>query len=381
MLSLNISHYSKPSEYKVLELPKPRLANSKDVIIKVYAAGINPIDVKRAAGALKLAVEDPFPYKIGYDCSGIITETGRDVKKFNIGDAVYVKLPEVSRGSCSEFVRCSEEHIALKPSCLSFEEAASIPLAAMTAHQALRLYRADLSGKTVFVPAGLSGTGLFACQLAKHVFRAGKVITTVSTAKIPKIKELLGEDTVDEGKVVYQIFTFHHSISNPGEVIDYTKLDPRDVIEHGTVDFLFDTAGLAMELLCLMRPGSSRIVSVSTLPSGNQLQDSPLLELAHRPTVPFAFRMGLNLLDQIQKFRARRYKTEYSYLFLESTGKDLDELKQYIEDGRLKTVIGTIADLRDAEAVRKACDVVYSGRGGLGKLVIRVFTPEQSSQS
>jgi NADPH:quinone reductase-like Zn-dependent oxidoreductase len=84
------------------------------VIIKVYAAGINPIDVKRAAGALKLAMEDPwvykliidpigidqvsFPYKIGYDCSGIITETGRDVEKFNIGDAVYVKLPEVSRG-------------------------------------------------------------------------------------------------------------------------------------------------------------------------------------------------------------------------------------------------------------------------------------------
>jgi NADPH:quinone reductase-like Zn-dependent oxidoreductase len=208
----------------------------------------------------------------------------------------------------------------------------------------------------------VSGTGLFACQLAKHVFHAGKVITTVSTAKIPKIKELFGENTVDE-------------------VIDYTKFDPRDIIEHGTVDFLFDTAGLAMELLCLMRPGSSRIVSVSTMPSGNQLQDSPLLELAHRPTVPFAFRMGLNLLDQIRKVRARRYKTEYSYLFLESTGKDLDELKLYIEDGRLRTVIGTIADLRDTEAVRKACDVVYSGRGGLGKLVIRVSTPEQSFQS
>lgn len=163
-------------------------------------------------------------------------------------------------------------------------------------------------------------------------------------------------------------------------MIDYTKFDPRDVIEHGTVDFLFDTAGLAMELLCLMRPGSSRIVSVSTMPSGNQLQDSPLMDLAHRPTVPFAFRMGLNLLDQIRKVRAHRYETEYSYLFLESTGKDLDELKQYIEDGRLRTVIGTIADIRDTEAVRKACDVVYSGRGGLGKLVIRVCTSAQSFQ-
>jgi NADPH:quinone reductase-like Zn-dependent oxidoreductase len=164
-------------------------------------------------------------------------------------------------------------------------------------------------------------------------------------------------------------------------VIDYTKFDSRDVIEYGAVDFLFDTAGLAMELLCLMRPGSSRIISVSTLPSGNQLQDSPLLDFAYRPIVPFAFRMGLNLLNQIRKVRARRYKTEYSYLFLQSTGKDLDELKQYIEDGRLRTVIGTIADIRDTEAVRKACDVVYCGRGGLGKLVIRVSPPEQSFQS
>ncbi|KAJ5706546.1 hypothetical protein N7488_006347 [Penicillium malachiteum] len=171
-------------------------------------------------------------------------------------------------------------------------------------------------------------------------FVAGKVITTVSTAKIPKLKELLGENTVDEGKVFHPFFTFHH-------MIDYTKFDPRDVIEHGTVDFLFDTAGLAMELLCLMRPGSSHIVSVSTMPSGNQLQDSPLMDLAHRPTVLFAFRMGLNLLDQIRKVRAHRYQTEYSYLFLESTGKDLDELKHYIEDGRLRTVIGNIADIRD----------------------------------
>lgn len=160
------------------------------------------------------------------------------------------------------------------------------------------------------------------------------------------------------------------------EVIDYTKSDPRDVIEHGTVDFLFDTVGLAMEYLCLMRPGSSRIVSVSTLPSGNQLQASPLLRLPHNPIMPFPFRMGLNMLDLIRKCRARRYSTEYSYMFLESSGKDLEELKGYVEDGRLRTVVGTTADLRDTEAVRQACEVVYNGRGGLGKLVIRVSSPE-----
>jgi NADPH:quinone reductase-like Zn-dependent oxidoreductase len=225
----------------------------------------------------------------------------------------------------------------------------------------------------------VSGTGLFACQLAKHVFRAGKVITTVSTAKIPKIKDLLGEGTIDEGKTVLAPST-SFSLPNFRQVIDYTKSDPRDVIEHGTVDFLFDTVGLAMVYLCLMRPGSSRIVSVATLPSGNQLQSSSLVNLPHRPAaVPFPFRMALDLLDQIRKVRACRYQTEYSYMFLESTGEDLDDLTRYVEDGRLRTIVGSIVDIRDVEAVREACEVVYSGRGGLGKSVIRISTPELSS--
>ena len=82
--------------------------------------------------------------------------------------------------------------------------------------------------------------------------------------------------------------------------------------------------------------------------------------------------MALNLLDQIRKWRACRYSTEYSYMFLESSGKDLEELKGYVDDGRLRTVVGTTVDLRDIEAVRRGCEVVYNGRGGLGKLVIRV---------
>ena len=97
------------------------------------------------------------------------------------------------------------------------EDAASIPLASMTSLQALRGYEGDLEGKTVFIPAGrtffwihyyrlgtnlvkVGGTGLFACQLAKNIFKAGKVITTVSTAKVPKVKELLGEGIVDESE-------------------------------------------------------------------------------------------------------------------------------------------------------------------------------------
>ncbi|KAJ5086826.1 hypothetical protein NUU61_008133 [Penicillium alfredii] len=251
MRSLNISSYSKPSEYQVSDLPKPELHSPKDVLVKVYAASINPIDVKRADGALKLALKD------------------------------------------SEFVTCAEEYIGLKPPSLSFEEAASIPLAAMTALQALRKYRGDLAGKTVFVPAGCSNP---------------------------------------------QISTF---------LIDFAN-------------------------------GFHRIVSVSTLPSGDQLQSSSLMDLPHRPKIPMPFRMGLNLSDQIRKLRARRYNTEYSYMFLESSGKDLDDLRRHVEEGRLRTIVGTTVDLQDTSSVRNACDIVYSGRGGLGKVVIRVKADNSS---
>jgi NADPH:quinone reductase-like Zn-dependent oxidoreductase len=353
MLSLNTPTYSPPSGYQLSELPKPVLRDSNDVLIKVHAASINPIDVKKASGVLKRGIKDDFPYKIGYDCAGVVAEVGSEVSRVKVGDEVYTRLPEAFRGSCSEFVTCPDIYIALKPPSLSFNEAASVPLAAMTALQALRRYQGDLAEKTVLVPAGLGGTGLFACQLAKHVFKAGKVIITVSTSKIPKVKELLGNNTVDE-------------------IIDYTKEDPKTAIEPGTVDFLFDTIGSSMEYLSLMRPKTGCIISVSTTPSGDQLQNSSLMDLPHHPVLPLPIKLALNLTDSIRKFRARRYGVYYSYMFLESSGDDLDVLRDHIETGKLRTVVGTTAPLKDLAAVQEACQVVYSGRGGLGKVVINV---------
>lgn len=95
-----------------------------------------------------------FPYKIGYDCAGIVQETGSAVTRFKKGDEVFVRLPECHRGAWSELAKTTEDFVAIKPAGLSMAEAASIPLAGMTALQALRKYAGDLEGKTVFVPAG-----------------------------------------------------------------------------------------------------------------------------------------------------------------------------------------------------------------------------------
>ncbi|RJE20379.1 alcohol dehydrogenase [Aspergillus sclerotialis] len=372
MLSLNTTKYSPPSPYQLSELPKPTLGDSNDVIIKVHAASINPIDVKKASGVLKMALKDEFPYKIGYDCAGTVTEIGSNVSNLNVGDQVYTRLPETSRGSCSEFVSCPAKYVALKPPSLSFTDAASIPLAAMTALQALRRYNGDLAGKTVLIPAGLGGTGLFACQLAKHAFKAGKVITTVSTSKIPMVNELLGDGTVDESMPAHLPPSSYQNNQLTDPVIDYTKDDPQNAIEPGTVDFLFDTVGSSMPYLSLMRPDTGCIISVSTLPSGDQLQASSVMQLPHRPVLPMHVRVALNLMDSVRRLRAWRYGVNYSYMFLESSGEDLDYLRELVESEKLRTVVGSTANLRDVEAVKDLCQVVYSGKGGLGKAVIKV---------
>lgn len=179
MLSINIPKYSPPANYELSKLPAPTVTNPKDILIRVHAASINPIDVKKASGISKLVLKDrytpnppnprstppslhrpnvavakSFPYKIGYDCAGVVEETGSEATRFQKGDQVFVRLPECHRGAWSELAKTTEEFVAMKPAGLSMADAASIPLAAMTALQALRRYEGDLGGKTVFVPAG-----------------------------------------------------------------------------------------------------------------------------------------------------------------------------------------------------------------------------------
>jgi len=354
MLSVTAPAYTDPSRYELSKLPRPAVANKTDVVIKVYAASINPVDVKKAAGVFKLAVKETFPYQIGYDAAGVITEVGEDVNAFKVGDEVYTRLPEVSRGAWSEYVRCDERYITLKPKNLSFSEAAALPLAGVTALQVLSKYKGSLEGKTVFVPAGLSGTGIYACQLAKNVFRAGKVITTVSTSKVAKIPELLGEGVVDQ-------------------IIDYTKEDPADVIPSSSVDFMFDTTGQSMQFLSLMVPSTSYIVSISTQPSATTLQASSVMRRPDNPVIPFFGRVYLNASDALRRLRAWRWGVIYMYWFLDPNGEDLKTLTRFVDEGKVVPVVGAKVDIHNIEKVREACNLTYGGKGGVGKTVIEVI--------
>ncbi|KAL6831856.1 GroES-like protein [Trichoderma camerunense] len=353
MFAVTAPAYTDPSRYELSRVPQPTVTEDTDVVIKIHAASINPVDVKKAAGVFKVAVRDSFPYKIGYDAAGIVSQVGKNVKTLKVGDEVYTRLPEVGRGAWSEYAKCAEEYVSLKPKNITFGEAASLPLAGVTAIQVLRQYKGSLEGKTVFIPAGLSGTGAYACQLAKNVFHAGKVITTVSSAKIPKVPELLGEGVVDQ-------------------VIDYTTTDPLTAIPLRSVDFLFDTTGQAMRFLPLLVQSTGMVVSISTKPSAATLQASSVMKRPDNPRIPFYGRIFLDLGDSINKLRAYYYGVEYKYWFLAPNAKDLDTLRSYVEEGKLLPVVGARVNMTDIDQVREVCQVIYNGKGGLGKTVIEV---------
>ncbi|KAJ0115116.1 alcohol dehydrogenase [Diaporthe amygdali] len=250
-----------------------------------------------------------FPYQIGYDCSGVVTQVGEDASDIKVGDEVYARLPEADRGSWSEYAKCPERYVALKPKNLSFEDAASLPLAGMTALQTLSRYQGSLSGKTVFIPAGL---------------------------------------------------------------IDYTKQDPLQIIPRGSVHFVLDTTGEAMSFLPLMASPDGLIVSIATQPSGTQLQQSSVMKRPDSPRLPWFGHLVLDILDKYRRTRAKWWGVAYEYLFLDPNAKDLVILARHVEEGNVIPIVGCTVDLKNIEDMKEACGTVYNGKGGLGKTVIKV---------
>lgn len=172
------------------EVAKPELINSNQVLLRIKAAGINPIDTKIRQSPERFPVQ--LPAILGCDGAGIIEETGSAVTDFQVGDEVYFCQPPFHnrQGSYAEFTVVEESLLAHKPKSLSFVEAAAVPLVLITAWESL-YERARLSrGDTVLIHAGAGGVGHQAIQLARQ--KGAKVITTVSTMEKAIIAEAMG---------------------------------------------------------------------------------------------------------------------------------------------------------------------------------------------
>ena len=314
MKAMIITGFGGPEVFQPQELPTPT-PEADEVLVKVYATSINPVDYKIRQAGSWAGVQPPAV--IGYDVSGVVEAVGAMVKDFKVGDEVYYTPDIPGRGgSYAEYHVAREAIVAHKPKNLSHIEAASIPLAGGTAWDAL-ITRAQLKlGETVLIHGGTGGVGSLAVQIA-HA--AGAYVFTTCSGKNAELAKKLGAD----------------------RVIDYKTENYADIILKETngkgVDVVFDTVG--GETITNSIPATKmygRMVSVVDI-AGN--------------TYP-AFLKNITL----------------HYLFLQRERYKLDYLRNLLESGKIKPVVAKVMPLAEVAQAHKELE-----QGGVtGKIVLQV---------
>lgn len=313
----------------VSETEKPTL-NKDEVLIEAYAAGVNPLDFKVIEGALKMVRKFRFPAALGYDISGKIVAIGKNVKRFKVGDEVYSRVRE--QGTFAEFVAVPQRYIATKPKNLDFIEAASLPLAGLTAVQALKRVKIK-DGDKVLIHAGSGGVGSFAVQYAKAM--GAFVYTTTSTGNVKWVKEL-GAD----------------------RVIDYKTEDYKKIARD--VDIVFDTLGdkYTEEAFEVIKNGGKVISIVG--PVDKETADRMKLNAIARLYLAWKRRKITRLI--------KRKSAYYGFLLMKPSARQLDEITELVEKGKIKVRIDKVFPLHDT---LNALLYVKKGRAK-GKVVIKI---------
>ena len=332
MKSFLIDHYGKGKALRLGESPKPELRDH-DVMVEIHAAGVNLLDSKIRDGEFKLILPYRLPLVLGNDVAGVVVQVGAKVRRFKPGDEVYARPAQDRIGTFAEFIAMDEADVAMKPSHLSMEEAASIPLVALTAWQVL-VQRAGLQkGQKVLIHAGSGGVGTMAIQLAKHL--GAHVATTTSTANIALVKEL-GADVV----------------------VDYKKEDFEKVLR----DYDVVLNGLGKDTLekslAVLKPGG-KLISISGPPDP---------DFAREEGLNWMLRRVISLLSFGIRRKTKSRQIGYSFLFMRANGEQLSEITSLIEAGIIRPVVDRVFPF---ESTNEAMAYVETGRAK-GKVVIRV---------
>jgi NADPH:quinone reductase-like Zn-dependent oxidoreductase len=325
-----IHRYGGPEVARLEDVPESEL-RANDVSIDVRAASLNPIDFKIRAGQLKLLrPKQRLPITLGCDVAGVVCAVGPEVRGFAIGDEVFARLEKERMGGLAERVAADARVVAKKPARATFEEAAAVPLAGLTALQALREAAALQKGQRVLIHAGAGGVGSLAIQIAKAM--GLWVATTTSTKNVDLVRGL-GAD----------------------EVIDYTKGPPqlRDL------DAVFDSLGDASEIdsIGMVKPGGT-VVGIGGRPDA----------AFARASLPAVLRPALALLNRKRTRAAARAGVHYVYLFMRPDGAQLAELGAWIDAGKLRPILHRTYPLAEfAEAFAE----LERGRAR-GKIVVAI---------
>ena len=216
MKAVRLHSYGGAEVLKYEDAPRPEPGDD-EILVRVIAASVNPVDAKVRQGHFK-PPGAKMPLIVGYDISGVVEQTGAKATKFKPGDAVYAYLALTRGGAYAEYAIAKESEAALKPASITHEQAAAVPLAALTAWQALIETAKLEAGQTVLIHGGSGGVGTFAIQIAKA--RGAKVIATASTRNQEFLKELGVDQAID-----YKMTKFENVVKDVDVVLDLVAGD------------------------------------------------------------------------------------------------------------------------------------------------------------
>jgi NADPH:quinone reductase-like Zn-dependent oxidoreductase len=305
MKAVRIHQYGGPEVLAQVEMKRPT-PGPNEVLIKVQAASVNPVDWKLRAGYMKEVFPLTFPSTLGWDISGKVEEAGADVTRFKRGDEVYALL---EGGGYAEYAAARETVVARKPGTLDDVQAATVPVAGLTAWQALFEVAQLSAGQKVLIHAAAGGVGNFAVQFAKA--KGAYVIGTASVKNQAFLREL-GVD----------------------KAVDYQKTRFEDVVHDA--DVVLDTIG-----------GDTQERSFKVLKKGGIL-----VSLVQPPSQESATKYGVRAL----------------FYGAHASSSDLTEIAKLIDNGKVKPVVETVLPLAEA---RRAHELSQSGHVR-GKIVLKV---------
>lgn len=326
-----LKHYGGPDGALLMDAPAPT-PGPRDLLVEVRAAGLNPVDFKIRQGKLRAILRSKLPFVLGNELAGDVIAVGPDVRRFRVGDRVFARVAKDRAGAFAEQACVDEDYAAHMPPNLDFTAAAAVPLAGLTALQALRDELRVKPGQRVFISGGAGGVGTFAIQIAKWL---GAHVTTTASTRGEALVRSLGCD----------------------QVIDYTARDITSVEERFDAGFDLIGGKTLDQMFDIMKPGA-RIVSVAAVPE----PQTAIRDLEGRRVLAAIFW----LMSYSIRARARRAGVSYRYLFMHPSGNDLSLLAGLVEQGKLKVIVDRTYPFAQ---IAEALDYVERGRAK-GKVVV-----------
>ena len=333
MIAAFIEGYGRNRVLRVGNFPSPKPGPS-DILVRVHAASVNPVDFKLRDGKLRLLRPYRFPLILGHDCAGEVVQIGEKVTRFKVGDQIFSRPRNGRIGTFAEFIAIAESEAALMPPNLNYHEAASLPLVGLTSWQAL-VDTANLNPRQkILIHAGSGGIGTFAIQLAKHI--GAEVWTTTSGKNLEFVKSLGADHTIN-----YQNEDFEKRVNN--------------------LDVVFDTLG-----------GDSLDKSFTvTRPDGwlVSISGSPDYRTAKEMRLDIVRSLLLGIVGLGVNSRARRAGVNYRFIFMKPLGEELAQIAVLVAKGVIRPVVDRIVPISECQS---AIEYAASGRAR-GKIVISVI--------